>query len=233
MAVEVRRDVGRGFFESLEKFLDGDEFLADRASVRLLLDKAEQEHQAQSRKRFDREATFRQRILYSKIDDFIAAWCRRRDVRADPFKVFRYGGSERGPTQHETAIGPSMPYIERAFERLKTAVPEIADCSAQVLKAPTKVIAPAFRLQHPLPFGACGEVKYGGDSNDLARAIYLTAMHVATRGDVSRNWSYDCGVLIFYGGARPRQLLGDSQWESWPETRRRIWDSGRLWPIVL
>lgn len=233
MAIEVRRDVGRGFFVSLEKSLRSDEFLADKQSVRLFLEKANKEHDQQSRRRFDPESVFRHRVLYGKIDDFIAGWCRRREIRADPFKVFRYEGPERGPTQHETAIGPSLPYVQRAFDRLRESAPEIADGSAAVVKAPTRAISPAFRLQHPLPFGACGEVRFGGNRAELDRAIYLTAMHVATRGDVSRNWTYDCGVLIFYGLDRPRVLLGEPLWEEWPELQQRIWDSGRFWPILL
>lgn len=231
MAVEVRRDTGRGFFQALERALRADEFLQDRQCIRLLIEKAADEQRTQSRKRSDPEAAFR-RLVYTKLDDFVGEWCRKREIRADPLKVFRYEGAERGPTQHETAIGPSMPYITRAFERLSEALPEIPDCRKAVLKAPTKTISPAFRLQHPLPFGACGEVKYNGDRNDLDRAVYLTAMHVATRGDVSRGWSYDCGCLIFYGAARPRDLLAE-RWEAWTDIQERIWQAGRLWPIVL
>jgi hypothetical protein len=88
------------------------------------------------------------------MDDAISAWCQRRELRTDPYNVLRYEGSERGPTQHETAIGPSLPVVHRAFDRLAQQVPLLPDCRAAVEKAGTKAIAPAFRLQAPLPFGA-------------------------------------------------------------------------------
>ena len=172
-------------------------------------------------------------LLYRRMDAVLDTWCRRREIRTEPFNVFRYGGAERGPTQHETAIGPSLPFVERAFDRLAAAVPEIVDSRRAVVKAGTKAIAPGFRLQHPLPFGAAGEVVYDGSRADLDRAIYQVAMYAATSGDPSRGWRYDCGLLVFYGADPPRPLLGEPLWEAWPEVQARVWESGRVWTILL
>lgn len=231
--LDTRREAARAFFEFLERALRADEVLTDKQCVRLIIDKAQAEQAARSRKRFDPEDTFRRKVLYGKMDDAIAAWCRKREIRSDPFTVFRYEGPERGPTQHETGLGPSMPYINRAFERLAEAVPELPDCSAAVAKAPTQSIAPAFRLQHPLPFGAAGEIKFNATRKDLERGTYQVAMYAATRGDPSRNWRYDCGLLICYSLQRPRAVLGDALFEVWPEVHGRIWDAGRVWVILL
>jgi hypothetical protein len=231
--IDARREAARAFFEFIERQLKADEVLADKQCVRLIIEKAQAERAAQSRKRFDAEETFRQKLLYGRIDDAVAAWCRKREIRSDPYNVFRYEGPERGPTQHETAIGPSLSNVHRAFERLAQAVPELSDCSAAVAKAPTKAIAPAFRLQHPLPFGAVGEVKFAGTRKDLERGIYQVAMYAATGGDPSRSWRYDCGLLVFYGSEPPRVLLGDALREVWPEVHARVWQSGRVWVILL
>ncbi|MCK6555023.1 hypothetical protein L6Q96_10650 [Candidatus Binatia bacterium] len=231
--LDARRESGRAFFEALGAGLADDEVVSDRRCVRLLIDKAQAEHAGRTRKRFDAGAVFRQRILYDRIDTAVAAWCRRREIRTEPFNVFRYEGPERGPTQHETAIGPSLPFVERTFDRLAAAVPEIVDSRRAVIKAPTRAIAPGFRLQHPLPFGAAGEIVYDGDRSELDRAVYRVAMYVATTGDPSRSWRYDCGLLIFYGAEAPRQLLGDSLWEVWPDVQARLWDAGRVWTILL
>jgi hypothetical protein len=231
--VDARREAARGFFEFLERELQADEALTDKQCARLLIEKARAERAAQSRKRFDAEDAFRQRLLYGKIDDAIAAWCRKRDVRADPYNVFRYEGAERGPTQHETAIGPALPTVNRAFERLAEQAPEIAHCSGAIVKSPNAALAPAFRLQQPLPFGAAGEVKYGGTRRDLDRGIYQVAMYAASGGDPSRNWRYDCGLLILYSPGRPRDLLGEELFEIWPDARARIWAAGRAWVILL
>jgi hypothetical protein len=231
--VDARREAARAFFEFLERQLSGDEVLADKHCVQLILDKAREEHAAKSRRRLNPEDLFRQRLLYGRIDDAIAAWCRKRDVRTEPFNVFRYEGPERGPTQHETAIGPSLAYVHRAWERLAERVPEIPDCSGRVAKAPTKAIAPAFRLQHPLPFGAAGDVKYGGTRKDLECGIYQVAMYAASGGDPSRHWRYDCGLFVFYGLERPRALLGEELFEVWPDVHARVWEAGRVWVILL
>ncbi len=231
--VDARRDAAQAFFEFLERTLTADEVLADKQCVRLILDKEQAELAARSRKRFDPEGVFRTRILYGKIDDAIAGWCRRREIRTDPYMVFRYEGPERGPTQHETALGPSLPNVNRAFDRLAEAVPEIADCRSSVAKSGTKAIAPAFRLQHPLPFGAVGESRYAGTREGLDRGIYQMAMYVATGGDPSRGWRYDCGLLVYFGLTRPQALLGDELFEAWPEVHARIWKSARVWVIVL
>lgn len=232
-ALDTRRETARAFFQFLETCLAQDDVLTDRGCIRQILDKAQAEHAARSRKRFDPGSVFRQRILYDRIDMAVAQWCQRRQIRADPFSVFRYEGPERGPTQHETAIGPSLPFIERAFDRLAAAVPEIADCRRAVIKAPTRAIAPCIRFQPPLPFGAAGDIVYGGERPDLDRAVYQVAMYVATGGDPSRGWRYDCGVLIFYGALPPRGLLGPALWEAWPDVQERVWKAGRLWPILL
>ena len=144
----------------------------------------------------------------------------RREIRTDPYNVFRYEGRERGPTQHETAIGPSLLFVNRAFERLAEVVPEIANCGATVVKAADKAIAPAFRLQHPLPFGAAGDTTYDGTRKDLERGIYRVAMYAATGGDPSRSWRYDCGLFIFYSLQRPRALLGAELFDAWPDAAR-------------
>jgi hypothetical protein len=231
--VDTRREAARACFEFLEHELRADEVLADKQCVRLIIEKAQAEHAARSRKRFDPEDTFRRKILHGKMDDAIAAWCRKREIRTDPYNVFRYGGPERGPTQHETGLGPSMPYINRAFERLVESVPELADCSAAVAKAPTQAIAPAFRLQHPLPFGAAGEVQFDATRKSLERGIYQVAMYAATGGDPSRNWRYDCGLLVSYCLQRPRAVLGDALFDDWPEVHGRIWERGRVWVILF
>jgi hypothetical protein len=231
--VDARREAARAFFEFLTRQLSADEVLSDKHCLRLIVDQARAEHAAKSRKRFDPEDTFRQRLLYSRMDDAIAAWCRKRDIRTDPFNVFRYEGPERGPTQHETAIGPSLAYVHRAFERLAERVPEIPDCSAQVGKAPAKAIAPAFRLQHPLPFGAAGDVKYSGARKDLEHGIYQVAMYAASGGDPSRQWRYDCGLFVFCGLERPRTVLGEDLFEVWPAVQARVWEAGRVWVILL
>jgi len=231
--VDSRREAARAFFEFLERELSADDVLADKQCVRLMVEKAHGEHAAQSRKRFDADATFRGKLLYSKMDDAIAGWCRRRDIRTDPYTVFRYEGSERGPTQHETAIGPSLPTVKRAFARLREVVPELTDCAAAVAKAPSKAIAPTFRLQQPLPFGAAGEVKYAGTRRDLERGVYQVTMYAATGGDPSRGWRYDCGLLIFYGDTPCRVLLGEALFDAWPTVQANIWESSRVWVILL
>ena len=231
--IDPHREAARAFFDVLDRRLHADEVLADKHCVGLILEKAQAEQAAQSRKRFDADAVFRNKVLYSKIDDVIAEWCRKREIRTDPYVVFRYGGSERGPTQHETALGPSLPFVNRAFDRLAAAVPEIPDCRATVAKAGTKAIAPAFRLQHPLPFGAAGETRYDGTRQDMERGIYQVAMEAATGGDPSRGWRYDCGLFIFYSVQRVAALLGESLWETWDEVRTRIWEAAHVWVIVL
>ncbi len=231
--IDARREAAHAFFQLLERELQADEVLADKHCVRLMIEKAQAEHAALSRKRFDAEDAFRRKVLFGKVDDVITAWCRRREIRTDAYTVFRYGGAERGPTQHETAIGPSLPFVNRTFERLREAAPEIPDCSALVAKAPTKAIAPAFRLQHPLPFGAAGEVRYAATRKDMERGVYQVAMYAATSGDPSRRWRYDCGVLICYGAERPCTALGTALFDAWPEVQTRIWDSGRVWVTVL
>jgi len=231
--IDARREAARSFFEFLERQLQADEVLSDKQCVRLLIQKAESEQAAQSRKRFDPEDAFRRKLLYGKVDEVIDAWCRKREIRTEPFNVFRFEGRERGPTQHETAIGPSLSFITRAFDRLAEAVPELSDCRTLELKAPTKAIAPAFRLQHPLPFGAAGDVKYSGTRKDLDRGVYRVAMYAATTGDPSRGWRYDCGLFVFGAAERPRAVLGENLFEGWPEVRNRIWDAARVWVIVL
>ena len=231
--VDSRREAARAFFQFLERELTADEVLADKQCVRLMIEKAQSEHAAHSRKRFDPESAFRSKLLYSKIDDVITAWCRKREIRTDPYNVFRYGGTERGPTQHETAIGPSLPTVNRALERLHSAVPELTDCRAAVAKAPTKAIAPAFRLQHPLPFGAAGEVKYAGTRRDLERGIFQIAMYAATGGDPSRSWRYDCGLLIFYCDEPRRTLLGEALFDAWPAVQPNVWECSRVWVALL
>lgn len=233
MALNVRRETARAFFEALERELRSDEILSDRKCVAMIIDKAQQEHAAASRKRFDAEAVFRNKLLYPRFDEALAGWCRRREIKADPYKVFRYVGPERGPTQHETAIGPSVATANRLFDRLAEAAPEIADCRAKVLKAPTSVVAPALRLQFPLPFGAAGECKYGGTRKDLDRAIAQTVLDVATGGDVSRGWRYDCGLLVFYGSEASAALLGAGIAEKWDDLRMRIWDAAHVWVILM
>jgi hypothetical protein len=228
-----RREAARSFLVALEAALAADEVLADRRCVQLLIEKAEAEHAAGSRKRFDAAAIFRTRVLYDRVDAFIATWCRKRDFRADPYKVFRYGGAERGPTQHETGLGPSLPFIDRALARLAEAVPEIADGRRGVAKRPDQTISPGLRFQPPLPFGAAGEVIYRGDRTDLVRGIFLVATYVATGGDPSRGWRYDAGVLIVYGADTPRCVLGPELWEAWPDLRERVWTAARVWPILL
>jgi hypothetical protein len=230
--VDARREAARAFFEFLESELTADEALTDKHCVRLIIETAQAEQASKSRKRFDPDGAFR-KLLYTKIDDVVGAWCRRREIRTDPYNVFRYEGRERGPTQHETAIGPSLLFVHRAFERLAAAVPEIANCGATVVKAADRAIAPAFRLQYPLPFGAAGDTTYDGTRNDLERGIYRVAMYAATSGDPSRSWRYDCGLLVFYSLQRPRALLGAELFDAWPEVHARIWDSGRVWTIVI
>jgi hypothetical protein len=230
--VDAHREAARAFFEFLERELAADETLTDKHCVRLIIDKAHAEHAAQSRKRFDPEEAFRRKLLYAKMDDAVAAWCRRREIRTDPYTVFRYEGPERGPTQHQTAIGPSLTFINRVFERLAAAVPEIANSGTAVVKAPSKAIAPAFRFQHPLPFGAAGETCLGGTRKDLDRGIYRVAMYAATGGDPSRSWRYDCGLFIFYSLEPLRTLLGADSSAEWPHIQTRIWESARVWVIA-
>jgi hypothetical protein len=231
--VDARRQAARGFFEFLEGQLKADDVLADKQCVRMIVDKARSEQAAQSRKRFDAEATFRNKLLYGKMDDAIAAWCRRRELRTDPYNVLRYEGSERGPTQHDTAIGPSLATVHRVFDRLAERVPALPDCRSAVEKAGTKAIAPAFRLQSPLPFGAAGEVKYGASRSDMERGIYQVAMYAATGGDPSRGWRYDCGLLIVFAVERPRVVLGEALFEAWPEVHAQVWDAARVWVMLL
>jgi hypothetical protein len=228
--LDAKRDAALAFFKSLERTLLADEVMTDKQCVRMILAKGADEASEQHR-RFNRDAAFR-RLVYGKIDDALIAWCGKREIRADPFMCFRYGGEERGPTQHETALGLAKPAIERSFERLREAVPVLPDCSA-VFKAPTKAPAPDFRLQLPLPFGAVGEVVYGGDRAELARSVYRVAMYTATGGDVSRGWRYDCGLLIYYAVERLRAALGDELWETWPEVQKSVWESARVWPLAL
>jgi hypothetical protein len=228
-----RRESARGFFEALERALQADEVLSDKRCVRLIVEKAEAEQRTRSRKRFDAGAAFRNKVLYGTVDEMIAAWCRRHDLRADPYTVFRYGGAERGPTQHETGMGSSLPFVERVFDRLAADVPEIEDCRIAVAKKPNQAITPGLRLQHPLPFGAAGEVVYDGKRRDLDRSVYLVALYVATGGDPSRGWRYDCGLIIFYTPAGPGPLLGTPLAESWPDVRERIWRTARVWVTLL
>jgi hypothetical protein len=231
--VDARREAARAFFELLAREMAADETLTDKQCVQLIIEKAQAEHAARSRKRFDPQDVFRHKLLYPKIDEVTATWCRKREIRTEPYNVFRYEGPERGPTQHETAMGPSLPFVRRAFDRLAERVPEITNYGSAVIKAPDKVIAPAFRLQHPLPFGAAGDTAYGGTRKDLERGIYQATMYAATGGDASRSWRYDCALLVFYSLDRPRTLLGAELFEVWPEVHARIWESGRVWAIVL
>ncbi|HVM96613.1 MAG TPA: hypothetical protein VMT89_09500 [Candidatus Acidoferrales bacterium] len=231
--LDPRRDSARSFFEALHRDLSRDEVLADKQCVRLVLDKAQKEQSTQSRRRFDVDAVFRSKVLFDRVDEAVAGWCRRRNIRTDPFNVFRYEGSERGPTQHEIAIGLARPAIERAFDRLTERAPEIADCRSQVFNQPTKALAPAFRFQHPLPFGAAGDLKYGGSRADFDRSVYRVAMYAATGGDTSRGWRYDCGLLIFYTIEGARAFLGNELHEGWPALHERLWEAGRVWTILL
>jgi hypothetical protein len=233
VALNVHREAARAFFEVLERELLADEILADRKCVAMVVEKAEREHAAASRKRFDAEGVFRNKLLYPKIDEILAGWLRRREIKADPYKVFRYVGPERGPTQHETAIGPSVASANRLFDRLAETAPEIADCRARALKTPTSAIAPAMRLQFPLPFGAAGECKYLGNRKDLDRMIAQVVLDAATGGDVSRGWRYDCGFLIFYGKEARGTLLGEDTAEKWQDLRSRIWEAAHAWVILL
>ncbi len=230
---DVRRDSARAFFEFLDRALRSDEVLGDKQCVRRVIEKAEAEHRARTRKRFDPQATFCSKLVYPRMDDALDTWCRKRDLHTDPSTVFRFEGPERGPTQHQTAIRPSLPSIERAFDRLAGAATEIADSRVAVLKAPTSAIAPAFRLQHPLPFGAAGEVRYDGGRADLERGIYQVAMEAATNGDPARNWRYDCGLLLFYSSDRLTALLGEALFDAWPDAQARIWEAGRVWVMLL
>jgi len=231
--LDPRREAARGLFESMEKQLSGDEVLSDRRCVQQILEKAASEQAKVMRKRFDAEGCFRTRLLFPRIDDVIAGWCARRNLKADPFKVFRYGGAERGPTQHQTANGPAMNMIARAFDRLAEQVPEVADCRKVIGPDATKAIAPAFRLQPPLPFGVAGEVTYGATRRDIDRGIYRAALYAATGGDASRGWRYDCALFLAYGEERIRNLLGDELWEKWPDVQERVWEAGRVWVILL
>lgn len=230
MSFNPRRDAAQNFFQALGKHLLEDETLGDRPCVRMILEK---EAAAAAVKRFDTERAFRQRLLYPRIDSFLAAWVRKREIKADPFRIFRYEGPERGPTQHQTAVGPSIGYIGRMHDRLAEQVPEIADSRKAVARAATRAIAPAFRLQFPLPFGAAGEVRYGATLKDLRHGIYQAALYAATGGDTARGWNYDAGLFIAYGAERPRTLLGDELWENWPDVHERIWQAGRVWVILL
>ncbi len=231
--LDPKREAARAFFDTLERNLRADETLGDKQCVRLILAKARDEQAQRTKKRFDTESSFRQRLLYNKIDDILVAWCRKREVEADPFRVFRYEGEERGPTQHEAALGLARPAIERVFARLRSEVPEFTDCAAAVFKAPTRAIAPAFRLQFPLPFGAVGEVKYAGTKADLSRLVYMVAMYAATGGDTSRGWRYDCGLLIFYTADRLRIIFDEEFLDRWPEAQERLWEAARTRVILL
>jgi len=228
--LDLKRDAARAFFTSLDRSLTADEVLADKQCVQMILEKAGAEARAASR-RFNRDAAFR-KLIFGKIDDALVQWCGKREIRADPFMCFRYGGEERGPTQHETALGLAKPAIARTFERLREAAPELGDESS-VFKAPTKAPAPDFRLQAPLPFGAVGEVVYADQGTDLPRTIYRVAMYAATGGDVSRGWRYDCGLVIFYAAQRLRSVIGEDLWEDWPEVQGRVWEAVRVWAITL
>ena len=228
--LDVKRDAARAFFTVLERSLGADEVLADKQCVQMILAKGESEARA-VRKRFGRDAVFR-KLVFGKIDDALMQWCSKREIRADPFMCFRYGGEERGPTQHETALGLAKPAIVRTFERLQEAAPELSDESG-VFKAPTKAPAPDFRLQSPLPFGAVGEVVYSDQGADLPRTIYRVAMYAATGGDVSRGWRYDCGVVIFYAAERLRSVIGEDLWQAWPDLQARVWEAARVWAITL
>jgi len=228
--LDTRRDAARAFFAFLERALAADEVMTDKHCVQLIIEKRAVDARTQ-RQRFNHDAAFR-KLLYGKIDDALVAWCAKRELRADPFMCFRYGGEERGPTQHETALGLAKPAIGRTFERLRESVPELTDQSS-VFRTPTKAPAPDFRLQLPLPFGAVGEVVYTNAADELARGVYRVAMYTATGGDVSRGWRYDCGLLIYYATERLRSLLGDARWEAWPAIRSRIWESARVWVIAL
>lgn len=231
MTISIKRETARSFFQGLEEFLRRDEILADRQCVRMILEK--EAASTTGRKRFDADKVFCQRLLFDRVDEYIDAWLRRRDLRADPFKVFRYEGAERGPVQHQTAVGPSLGYIDLVHDRLAERVPEIPDCRKAVKRTATKAIAPTFRLQFPMPFGAAGHVACGVDLKGLQRAIYETALFVATGGDSARGWTYDAGLLVAYGAEAPRVLLGTDLHAGWSDVRDRIWDAGRVWVILL
>jgi hypothetical protein len=227
---DAKRETARACFVSMESQLANDEVLADKQCVSLIVDRAVSEART-ARKRATAGPAFR-RLLYDKLDEALALWCRKREIRADPFMCFRYGGEDRGPTQHESALGLAKPAIERTFARLREAAPELPD-ESRVFRSPTKAPSPDFRLQPPLPFGAVGEVVYGGSGADFARAVYRVAMYTATGGDVSRGWRYDCGLLIFYATERLRSALGEDLWETLPEVRGRVWEAARVWIAAL
>ena len=159
MVVSIRRESARSLFQALEGFLIADEVLGDKQCVRMILEKAEAEQGAAGKKRFDVDRVFRQRLVFGRIDDFLDGWLRRRDIRADPFKVFRYEGTERGPMQHQTAIGPSQAHIDRMHDRLAERVPEFPDLRKAVARASSKAISPTVRLQFPLPLGDADDVR--------------------------------------------------------------------------
>lgn len=231
--LDPKRDAARAFFDTLEREIRNDETLGDKMCVKLILDKARDEQAARTKKRFDLEGGFRMRLLFNKIDDVLASWCRHREIKTDPLRVFRYEGSERGPTQHEIALGLSRGPIERVFERLRSDVPEISDHGQAVFKSPTRAIAPAFRFQFPLPFGAVGEAKYGGNRTDLDRLIYTVAMYAATGGDTARGWRYDAALLIFYTSERLKSIFDDAFIDAWPGIQERLWEAARTRVILV
>ena len=132
---DAKRDAARRLFEQIERALGADATLGEKDEMRLMVRKAEEDHHSRSRKRFDADEFVRQRLIYPVIDDVVARWCRTHDLRADPFNCFKYKGAERGPTQHQTGIGPSERTVRHYFERIDEAAPILGGRGAEVLKS--------------------------------------------------------------------------------------------------
>ena len=225
---DTKRDAARRLFDQVEAALRQDETLQDKDTLGRMIDKAEEGHRSRSRKRFDAQDHVRQRFIYPVVDSVLDTWCRKQGLRADPFNCFKYKGKERGPTQHETAIGPSENTVRHYFERIADASPLLGGEGAAVLKATTQAPAPDFRFQAPLPFGAAGDCVYSAEPGDLVRALHRTAMYVAVGGDLARGWRYDCGLVLFCASSRVHRALGEDLFDAWPDVCDSLWRSTRV-----
>ena len=208
--------------------------LADKQCVRLIIEKAHAEQAAHSRKRFDAEATFRSKLLYGKMDDAIAAWCRRREIAHRPVQCLAL---RRPGARTDAARDRNRAVAADGAPGLRSpggAVPALPDCRTAV----EKVGHQGDRTGVPPPTPtAVWRGRRGASTappaDDVERGIYQVAMYAATGGDPSRSWRYDCGLLIVYGLERPRAVLGEALFDAWPEVHAQVWDAARVWVILL
>jgi hypothetical protein len=113
MALNLRREAARAFFEAMERGLGSDEVLADKQCVALILDKAQRDHAAETRKRFDSEGAFRNKLLFPKIDEIVTDGAGA-------------GKSRPIPTKSSATSAPSAARRNTKWELARRSIPPTA-----------------------------------------------------------------------------------------------------------